>query len=150
MEPNKHKIQEILEKIEQAKKNDDWDKINTQIREKRLTWFDTIKNELKPEETDVRTAYTLFLIQYLGIKPAEVPIIFENDKKIIWRSYNWCPVLEACKKGGFDTRDVCKRGWEQSVQNFIEKVNPRLQFQRNYEKIRPYYPYCEEVIELVD
>ena len=150
MEPNKHKIQEILKKIKKAKKTDDWDEINSQLLEKRLSWFDRNEDDIVPNGTDVKTAYTLLLIQYLKIDPEKVPIILENEKKIVWRSYNWCPVLEACKLGGFDTKVVCKNGWEHSVQKFIERVNPLLFFSRNYEKIRPYTPYCEEMIELFE
>lgn len=150
MEQNPQKIQEILEKIRNATEKNNWDEINTQLEQKRLQWFEIIKSNLQSQETAVRRAYTLFLIQYLKIDPSEVPIIYENDKKIVWRSFNWCPVLEACKKGGFDTREVCKRGWEQSVQKFIAKVNPKLIFSRNYDKIRPHTPYCEETIELME
>jgi len=150
MKQNPQKIHEILKKIKNAKEKDNWDNINSHLQQKRLEWFQKNKNDLASLETDVRRAYNLFLIQYLKIDPAEVPIIYENSKRIVWRSYNWCPVLEACKKGKFDTRDVCKKGWEQSVQDFIAKVNSKLIFSRNYKKIRPYTPYCEEMIELVE
>jgi hypothetical protein len=33
---------------------------------------------------------------------------------------------------------------------FLKHINPRLRFDRNYESIRPYAAYCEEIIELVD
>ena len=150
MDPKTHKVQEIREKITDAKKKNNWQEINAQLLKKRLQWIETNKRNLNPQETEVRRAYRLFLIQYLNLDPIKVPIIFENDTKIIWRSYNWCPVLEACEKGGFDTREVCKKGWEQSVQAFIENINPRLRFSRNYDKIRPYTSYCEEMIELLE
>lgn len=149
MEEKTQKIQEILEKIKEAKEKNNWDNINSQLLQKRLRWLEENKSDLEFQGTDVRIAYTLFLIQYLQIDPVKVPVIYENGKKILWRSYNWCPVLEACKKGEFDTREVCKKGWEQSVQGLIEKVNPKLRFSRNYKKIRPYTPYCEESIELI-
>ncbi|RLF97358.1 nucleoside deaminase, partial [Thermococci archaeon] len=47
-------------------------------------------------------------------------------------------------------RKVCKKGWEKSVQLLIEKINPKLRFTRNYNKIRPYTEYCEEIIELTE
>ncbi|UCG04379.1 MAG: hypothetical protein JSW11_10400 [Candidatus Heimdallarchaeota archaeon] len=150
MEPKTRKIQEILEKITNAKEKNNWDEINSQLLKKRLQWLEENKKMLEPQGTDVRRAYTLFLIQYLDLDPAKVPIIFEDETKIIWRSFNWCPVLEACTKGGFDTREVCKKGWEQSVQAFMEKMNPKLRFIRNYDKIRPYTSYCEEMIELLE
>ncbi len=58
--------------------------------------------------------------------------------------------MEACKKGNFDTREVCKKGWEKSVQEFVEEINPKIKFSRNYEKIRPHAKYCEETFELVE
>ncbi len=29
----------------------------------------------------------------------------------------------------------------------VKAMDPRLKFTRNYEKMRPYYEYCEEAIE---
>jgi hypothetical protein len=59
-------------------------------------------------------------------------------------------VVEACLRGGYDTRAVCKNGYEESVQAFIELINPRLRFKRNYDSIRPYTEYCEEEFYLKD
>lgn len=103
---------------------------------------------MKLEGSDVRKAYTLVILEFMELNPEEVPVVYEDDNKITWRSYNWCPVLEACKKVGFNTRKVCKRGWEKSVHLMIEKINPKLRFTWNYEKIRPYEEYCEEIIYL--
>jgi hypothetical protein len=150
MKEKARKIQELYETIKETLSNKNWDQINSNLLEKRLQWYEKNKNNLNLKGSDVRKAYTLLLIKYLEISPTEVPIFHEDKNKIIWRSYNWCPVLEACKNGGFDTRVVCKNGWEQSTQEFISKINPYLKFSRNYEKIRPYAPYCEEGIELVE
>ncbi len=98
--------------------------------------------------TDVRKAYTLVMLKFMKINPEEVPVVYEDEKKIVWRSYNWCPILEACKRIGVDTRNVCELGEEASVQLMIEKINPKLRFTRNYEKIRPHTDYCEEIIYL--
>lgn len=150
MEENERIIQEIFERIKEAKKNNNWDYINTKLLEKRLDWYEENKIDMNLQGTDVRKAYTLLLIEYLKINPIEVPVVYEDERKIVWRSYNWCPVLESCKRGGFDTWEVCKKGWERSVQALIEKINPRLRFSRDYEKIRPYAEYCEEIIELIE
>jgi hypothetical protein len=46
---------------------------------------------------------------------------------------------------------VCREGTEESVGRLIARLDPRLRFSRNYvDGIRPYAPYCEERIELVD
>jgi len=149
MEEREKTIQEILVKIKEAKEMDDWSHVNSKLLEKRLGWYEENKSNLNLQGKDARKAYTL-LIKYSGIDPREVPVVYEDERKIIWRSYNWCPVLEACKRAGFDTREVCKKGWEKSVQALIEKINPKLRFSRNYERIRPYTEYCEEIIELSD
>ncbi|MFX0052703.1 MAG: hypothetical protein ACFE8U_15600 [Candidatus Hermodarchaeota archaeon] len=149
MKEKARKTQELYETIKEALSKKSWDQINSNLLEKRLQWYEKYKNNLNLKGSDVRKAYTLLLIEYLKIPPGEVPIVHEEKNKIIWRSYNSCSVLEACKKGVFDTRIVCKNGWEQSTQLLISKINPCLVFSRNYEKIRPYAPYCEEGIELL-
>ncbi len=148
MDDDNNKIGEILELIAEAKKNNDWSKINTSVYKKRKEWYENNKNDLDLRGTDVRKAYNL-LLKKLEINEKEVPIIYESETKITWRSYNWCPVLEACKIGNYCTKEVCKKGWEKSTQEFIKLINPNLQFTRNYDKIRPYSQYCEESIELL-
>jgi hypothetical protein len=152
MEERERIIQEVLERIKDAKRSDNWDYINSRQIRRRLGWYEENKDRFNLQGTDVRKAYTLLLIRFMesGARAEEIPVIYEDEKKIIWRSYNWCPVLEACKRAGLDTREVCRKGYEKSVQLLIEKINPKLRFSRNYEKIRPYAEYCEEMIELID
>lgn len=151
---NEEYVQEILEEIIKANESDEWDYINSSSSEKKLDWYEENKDDLDLQGTDVRKAYTLIMIEYFGrcygVTPDEVPVVYEDERKIVWRSYNYCPVLEACKKGELDTREVCKKGWEQSVQDLIEKVNPKLHFSRNYKTLRPHGKYCEESIELIN
>ena len=82
------------------------------------------------------------------IESHEITITHEEDKRITWRSRSWCPTLEACKELGLDSREVCKKGWEYSVNKFVQRIHPKLRFSRNYEKLRPHGEYCEETIEL--
>jgi len=146
-------VEEILEKIIEAERTGNYDFINRRLLEKRLSWYEENKGKLNLQGSDVRKAYTLVMIEYLGkvfgINPYEIPIVYEDEQKIVWRSYNWCPVLEACKRAGFDTRKVCKKGWEKSIDVLVKKINPKLRFSRNYDRIRPYAEYCEEFIELI-
>ncbi len=114
---------------------------------KRLEWYMRNEGRLDLEGTDVRKAYTLLLLRYLALEPSEVPVIYEDETRIVWRSFNPCPLLEACKRLGLDTRMVCK-SQEPAAQALIEKVNRNLKFSRNYDRIRPRSPYCEEMIEL--
>ncbi|MBW3003762.1 hypothetical protein KY337_04305 [Candidatus Woesearchaeota archaeon] len=140
-------IEAVKQQIIEAKESDDFSKINNALCAKRLKWLE--ENIGSVSETSLlKKAYTLLLIKKMGIEPSEVPIVYEDENKITWRSYNWCPVLEACKELGLDTREVCKKGWEESVNEFVKMIDSRLRFIRNYEKIRPYAEYCEESIEL--
>ncbi|MEM2136674.1 MAG: hypothetical protein QXI93_01815 [Candidatus Methanomethylicia archaeon] len=145
-------VQDILERVREAKRSNNWDYINSRSLRSRLSWYEENKSRLNFQGTDVRKAYMLLLTRFVesGARPEELPIVYEDERRIVWRSYNWCPVLEACKRDEFDTREVCRKGYEKSVQALIEKINPKLQFSRNYERIRPYAEYCEEIIELIE
>ena len=148
MDQRETKIREIQEKIGRAVNSDNWNEINEELTEKRTGWYAKNRGDLILEGSEVRKAYTMFILEYLKIDPGEAPIVYEDETRIVWRSVNWCPVVEACERGGFDTREVCKNGWERSVQAMIEKIDPRLRFSRNYDRIRPHTDYCEEEITL--
>jgi hypothetical protein len=66
------------------------------------------------------------------------------------RWWNACPTLDACTKLGLDTREVCRKAYQCPVQEFLKRIHPKLRFDRNYEHIRPYAAYCEEIITLED
>ncbi len=121
-----------------------------EITKRRMTWFKEHKNSLNLKGTDVEKAFQLVLFEYMKLKPEEVPIVEKTARKIVWRSYDFCPYLEAIKKLGMDTRVVCKCATHSPVQAMIETINPKLHFSRNYVAIRPYAEYCEEIIELVE
>lgn len=148
MQDNEKRVTEVITKLLRAQKIRSYEFINEELSEKRLRWYEENKERLDLKGSDVRKAYTLLLIEYLGLNPKEVPVVYEDELKIVWRSYNFCLVLEACKRLGKDTREVCKKAEEKSVQELISRINPNLRFSRNYEKIRPYTDYCEETIEL--
>ena len=141
-------VQQFIREIAAAEKGNDYAEINKRSIKNRPGWYEKHKERLKLEGSDVHKAYALVILEFMELSSEEAPVVYEDDRKIVWRSYNWCPVLEACKRAGFDTRKVCKKGWEKSVQAMIEKINPKLRFTRNYSKIRPYTEYCEEIIEL--
>jgi tRNA(adenine34) deaminase len=129
----------------------DYSQIHAEQAARRLAWWETNKDRLTLSGPLPRQAYTLFLLCYLGLDPREVPVVYEDQRKITWRwrSYNLCSLLEACVRLGLDTREVCRHGSEESVQVLIARLNSRLRFSRNYvDGIRPYADYCEETIEL--
>jgi len=127
----------------------DYRPIHEDLERKRQAWWEANRDALRLSGPLPRQAYTMFLLLHLGLDPAEVPVVYEDERLIVWRSFNFCSTLEACLCLGLDTRRVCREGTEESVQHLIARLDPRLHFSRNYvDGIRPYAPYCEESIEL--
>jgi tRNA(adenine34) deaminase len=93
------------------------------------------------------SAYRLLLARF-GIPPEEAPVVARSERSITFHSQNFCPTLEACRRLGLDTRHVCRLYNEDATNRLIRQIDPRLRFSRNYEKLRPYAPYCEETITL--
>ena len=65
MDLGEKKETEITDRIELAMKIG-WEEINSKQISKRLKWFEENIENLSLEGTDVRKAYTLLLIKYLG------------------------------------------------------------------------------------
>jgi len=121
------------------------------VSEKRLAWLDGNLDRIEKTGNPVEDGYRIFYEEYLGISiPKDGEIVEKTDKKLVMRWWNYCPTLEACKKFGLDTRIVCKKAYHKPVQIFLSRINPKLRFDRNYDHIRPYAPYCEEIISLED
>jgi len=119
------------------------------VIEKRVGWLDENLEKMERTGDAVEDGYRIFYEEYLGISvPRDGEIVEKTDKKMVMRWWNYCPVLEACKKFGLDTRVVCKRAYHRPVEVFLSRIHPKLKFDRNYERIRPYTPYCEEIITL--
>jgi tRNA(adenine34) deaminase len=116
-----------------------------------LAWWEVNRQALDLRGPLPRQAYTLVLLIYMRLDPNAVPVVYEDELTIVWRSTNFCPTLEACCRLGLDTRIVCPAATEGSVQALIARLDARLRFSRNYATgIRPYADYCEETIALLD
>jgi hypothetical protein len=114
--------------------------------EKRIRWFESLPDQAVPAETDVvRRGYDL-LLKKLAISEEEAPIVRRTDKEIVFHSMNKCSTLEACKILGIDTRRVCKLSNEGATEALVRQIDRRLSFTRNYEKLRPFNEYCEEIL----
>jgi tRNA(adenine34) deaminase len=87
-------------------------------------------------------------LQKLNLSPEDAPIASRNPTRLVIRSQNFCPTLEACKILGLDTRRICARLTERPMDALLKQVDPHLTFSRNYDCIRPQAEYCEEVIRL--
>jgi len=129
----------------------DYKAIHEELDRKRQAWWEENRDTLQLGGPLPRQAYTMFLLLHLRLDPAEVPVVYEDERLIIWRSFNFCSMLEACVRLELDTRQVCREGTEESVQHLIAHLDSRLRFARNYANgIRPYSAYCEESIELLN
>ncbi len=119
------------------------------VIEKRLAWLENHADLIQKTDNPIQDGYHLFYENYLGVSiPQGGEIVRQNDREIVMRWWNRCPTLDACQKLGLDTRLVCRLAYHQPVQVFLAKINSQLQFDRNYESIRPYCDYCEEIISL--
>ena len=124
--------------------------MNETSARKRLTWFDENRDSFSFLSDDpLDSAYRLLLARF-DITPSEAPVVRKTEREIVFHSKNFCPTLEACQLLGLDTRHVCRLLNEESTNRLIRCVDPRLRFSRNYEKLRPYAPYCEEMIAIED
>lgn len=142
----------VRENIKQFRNSgmEEWRLYEKELLEKRKKWFHANKSLIdKLNGSDIEKAYKLLIMKF-NFNEDEVPIIEKTDKKIVFHSKNFCPSLEACKILDLDTKLICKAIFEESTNEFIKMINPKLQFTRNYEKIRPYKDYCEEIITLVE
>jgi len=144
--------QRIMRQVEQLRAcAGDYRQFSEERVQRWLAWWEANHQGLALGGPRPRQAYTLALLVYMGLDPREVPVVYENDKTIIWRSTNFCPTLEACRRLGLDTRVVYRAATEGSVQALIARLDPRLCFSRDYAAgIRPYADYCEEKIELLE
>ena len=126
-----------------------WRNAGESLLQKRIAWFENDPESILGQlhGTEVEKAYQLILMK-LGISEKEAPIVEESQGRVVFHSINPCPALQACVILGLDTREVCAMHTEKATEELIKRINPNLRFTRNYEKVRPYAAYCEEIITL--
>jgi hypothetical protein len=121
------------------------------VVEKRLAWLDKNRWRFQRTGNPLLDGYKAFYEVYLGVSvPEQGEIVAVTASSLVTRWWNPCPTLEACRKLGLDTREICKKVYHEPVQVFLAQIDPRLRFARNYAALRPYVPYCEEIITLED
>lgn len=114
--------------------------------EKRLHWYRSNRPDKKyPGDDYMLKAYRV-LMDRLQTTEADCPIVHRDNTKLVFRSTNFCTTLEACIILQLDTRHVCRLYNELSTDSLVKEIHPKLKFTRNYEKLRPYCEYCEEMI----
>jgi tRNA(adenine34) deaminase len=124
--------------------------IQVEVAQKRVDWMRQHHADLYGRSLTPRQAFGLFFFDYMGLDPADLPVVSESEREIVWRSQNPCPTLEACQALHLDTRQVCRSAYEKSTQAFLSQIDPQLRFLRSYTTIRPYAPYCLERIVRLD
>lgn len=90
----------------------------------------------------------VFYIEFLRLNRSHIEIVKLEKCELITRCRNPCPILSLSLKLSLDTRYVCRVVSEPVCRYVLEKLNPNLEFERNYSWIRPYAESCEERIKL--
>ena len=121
------------------------------VIKERMSWLRNNLEPLGPSENIIDRAYRTFYEKYLGLSiPRDGEIVKKSENMIVMRWWNECPALAACERFHLDTRVVCRKTYHRPVEVFLAGIDPRLRFERDYDSIRPYSPYCEETIFLID
>jgi Cytosine/adenosine deaminases len=145
----KHLYHDDVRKEIKLLRNKTKEELSTQgelIKAKRIIWMRDHRKEI-PGKDSLEKGYNGLLAK-LGIDGKLAPIIRSDESRIVFHSMNYCPTLEACKILGYDTRLICKYLLEEATNCFIKELDPRIRFTRNYDQMRPYSEYCEEIIEI--
>ena len=142
------KVEAYLRSFREATEAD-WRRMEEELVRRRLSWFRRHQAQLRCLGGDrldsLERAYRVLLLK-LGVSEGQAPIVERTASRLVFHSRNACPSLEACIQAGLDTRIVCKRVFERPAAELVRCVDPALEFRRNYERIRPYCDFCEEII----
>lgn len=140
----------VRNEIEKLRDADDetLESLNVSTAESRIQWFKNNYDNFDFINEDILTSAYKLLVARFNIETDEAPISKRTDKKITFKSMNFCPTLEACKILGLDTRYICKKLNEKATDALVKQIDKRLTFTRNYDCIRPHSDYCEETISI--
>ncbi len=108
-------------------------------------WFLTHK---RPEGLTTKKICKIFYHDFLKVPKNNCKIVNISKTILITHCSNPCPILNLSKLIGIDTREVCKRVSEGPCKYFLKRLHQRIDFKRDYKKIRPYTDYCRETIRL--
>ena len=90
----------------------------------------------------------LFYIDYLRVSKEKCEVTEISQNKLITRCTNTCPIYGLARFLRLDTKYVCKLVSEPACKAFLKNFDSKLEFIRNYNKIRPHASFCEETIKL--
>ncbi|HBE80661.1 MAG TPA: nucleoside deaminase [Firmicutes bacterium] len=142
--------EDVRKEIENLRGVDDrgLDALNEDSICRRTKWFQANRHRFHFITDDLLGSGYQLLLERFHITAAEAPVIKKTDQEIVFHSMNFCPTLEACRILALDTRYICKRLNETSTDCLLKQIDPRLNFSRNYDKLRPYSEYCEEMVSI--
>lgn len=112
-------------------------------------WCEENREKLAPRGSLIDHAFNIYYFSYLTLDPRTVEIIEKTERGIVCRWRSFCEVLKAYKLLELDTRIICKKAYKKHANVLLKEIDPRLRFTRNYDRIRLYTDFCEEIIELV-
>jgi tRNA(adenine34) deaminase len=122
--------------------------LNLESANRRVQWFKEKQATFSFKNEDPLCLGYKLLLKRFNITEQQAPISIKSESQLVFHSQNFCPTLEACKILGLDTRIICKKLNENATDALIKQIDPRLEFSRNYDKLRPYTEYCEEMIKI--
>lgn len=142
--------EDVCREVERLRFADDkkLSELNEDSVSRRTAWYQENKQYFGFISEDLLNSGYRLLLERFRITPDEAPIIHRAEDRIVFHSMNFCPTLEACKILGLDTRHVCKKMNEKSTEILLKQIDQSLRFSRNYDKLRPYAEYCEEMISI--
>jgi hypothetical protein len=116
---------------------------------RRMSWLDALLHDQSLTGDVLWDGYRMFFEVYLGLsRPRDGELVSASADRLVFRWWNPCSTLNACQHFELDTREVCRKAYHQPVEVFMQHIDPRLHFDRNYSALRPHTPYCEEIIYL--
>lgn len=138
-------VQTVAKEIGEKKALKILSDIQTQ-EEKR--WFSENASKLNLNEPPLLAAYRMMFEDLLGRNLSEIDIVEQSEERIVHHYTLPCSMLDACLKLGLDTRKICKALHSEAANTLMQLVDPRLRFNRDYKKIRPYTDSCVEIFWL--
>ncbi len=135
-------IQEVSNDIGEEKALDILSDIQTQAD---IKWFEDNAPHLDLTGPPLEAAYRMMFEDLLEVNLADIDIVEQSENRIVHHYDLPCSILDACVELGLDTRKYCKALHQKAANLQMQLVDPRLRFDRDYTKIRPYVDTCVEM-----
>ena len=139
---------EMLRKLKHCRQNDlHYMGFDTELIAETIgRWNDYLRRSQPINgESPVHEAWRRVMIEGMGVDERLSIIVKETDSVLVYHSYNFCPILDACEMLNLDTRSICRDIFEPAMRELAMMIHPQLRFKRNYKNIRPYCNFCEEM-----